>query len=130
MNNVKKDIYWHLANHCKIYLPAYQLDLLAEQVTKKVSIWTILTQAETNKELRKYNIKSKGAYVDGNNRVEFLDKTRKKVCRLDAETLQLLETYPSLYNASKEFKKGFGNISRAIKQDSTAYGFRWCYAEQ
>lgn len=129
MKSVKKELYWHLVNNCGIYLPIYQLDLLVEQLKSK-TIWRVMDEAAKDEDLKKYNIKSKGAYSDGNNRIELLEKTRKEVCKLDPETLKVIDTYPSLYKASLEFKKGFGNISRAIKQDSIAYGFRWSYAKK
>src|ERR1035437_6120235 len=114
---LKEDIFQHMALF-NIYLPLEELDKVTERVKKHESYFQALYEIEADETLKQYTDINKGAYEV---KIE-LDRTSKKVHKVDPTTHKIIKTYPSLYAAGKEHNGGHGNISKAVKDKTKAYG--------
>ena len=123
--NTTKELYMHLALNKKIYLPTYQLEKAMELLKSVKSPFAGLNLVENEASFKQYKDVNKGAYViDGD---DYLADKRRAVVRIDSEGNE--EDFASLYEAAGAcgVPKGFGNISKAIKKNGTAYGYAWRY---
>jgi hypothetical protein len=60
-----------------------------------------------------------------------IEKTRKKVCKLDYNTLKILEIYDSISIASEKNNLHISNISSCCRKKSVSTGgYKWCYYKE
>lgn len=58
-------------------------------------------------------------------------RPKKKVARIDKETLRVLEVYDSAADAARSMGlKDKSNLCRAARTNGNAYGFKWIYIEE
>lgn len=119
--STKKEIFKHLAQK-GIYLPAYQLEKAEQLIKSQKSYFAGINLIEKEESFKKYKDASFGAYSIEE---DHMSDKRISIIRINANGLE--EGFPSLYAAAAACgkQKGFGNISKAIKKNSIAYGFRW-----
>lgn len=56
-------------------------------------------------------------------------KIEREIVQLDSNSLSFIKKYESITEASKQMNGKPNNITRALKNNSTAYGYRWLYKE-
>ncbi len=119
----KKQYYWHLTKK-GIFLTAYMLDKLYAMYIAKPTSPIYKTQLIKAK---KYTNPELGAYQKGEERERFLSSFRQKVVMINPDNNKVLFKYDSYYQAALAVGhgNGYGNISRAVRKDSLAYGFKW-----
>lgn len=117
---LKEDIFQHMAMF-KVYLPIEELEKVTERIKKNKSYFQALYEIEADESLKVFTDINKGAYAV---KLE-LDRTNKKVQKVDPVTNKVVKTYPSLYAAGKEHKGGHGNICTSVRKGTKAYGHYW-----
>lgn len=130
----KKELYLHLAENCKIYLPNYQLDLAFDMLEnrQKKSVFSVLYKIESDARFTKCKNALMGAYTIENKHIEWAASASKAVIQLDKETGEEVGRHDSLYAAavavgkSKNFS---GNISDVCNNKAkSSCGFKWKWA--
>lgn len=123
----RKELYWHLVITKCIYLPNYQLDKAMQMIENRgrKSFKDALYEIEDNESLQKYNDPRKGTFMTAEVSEKHFSTVRKEVILIDEDGTET--QFDSIYQAAQAINKpkGFGNISRAIKYESSAYGYKW-----
>lgn len=126
-NHLNREIFNFFAEH-RIYLPQYQLSLIAERMDSPQAAFNDLDNylEEYNKDRAKYSNPKKGAYTVDNEHMVWLNNCKKSVVARCCEGTE--QTYPSLYAASKATGISVGNISQCVNgKRKSAGGFVWEY---
>lgn len=55
--------------------------------------------------------------------------TKKRVSKIDKNTMEVLEVYESESEACRQLGVGQGKVSRAIKRNGTCKGYKWKYID-
>lgn len=53
----------------------------------------------------------------------------KKIAKLNPDSLEIIQIYDTIREAERDLNVSHGYISRAIKSNYKAYGFRWKFVE-
>lgn len=134
----KKELYTYFAMTKGIFLPAYKLEKVLEELNsrmKKEGFFTVLNSIETQliAEKEKYSDKKKGAYIVEDNKILMqAEELSKSVLQIDIKTGEVITKHKSLVSATKSIGKNrneAGNISKvADGRRKSAYGYSWKWA--
>jgi len=130
----KKELYTHLAENAKIYLPNYYLDMAFNMLESrgKKSVFSVLYEIESDKRFKKCKSALKGAYQLENKHIEWAAAASKPVIQLDKVTGEEIARHDSLYSAAVSVGKSknfSGNISDCCSgKAKSSCGFKWKWA--